>query len=185
MVIDFQKSLTLTGGGGGGAIVVYKNTTIKSSTSDLVTLSAGNTGINAIEGASVTLDGVNLKISKPSFGITAKQTASTLTIKSSTVEIESTSVGIQKFGSITFDNCHIESPEGGKVKDGYVVDASGNYAKNVKIALGASAIDAVEIDSNAEVNAIYDAAGRQTTTAKRGLNIVRMSDGTVRKVMVK
>ena len=68
----------------------------------------------------------------------------------------------------------------------YIYDADGNKAKGVVFGdKDATGIEAVEIDNDAEVKAIYDASGRQTTTAKRGLNIIRMSDGTVRKAMVK
>ena len=37
----------------------------------------------------------------------------------------------------------------------------------------------------ATVKSIYDLNGRQQQGTRRGLNIVRMSDGTVRKVMVR
>ncbi len=37
----------------------------------------------------------------------------------------------------------------------------------------------------AAVKSIYDLNGRQQQGTRRGLNIVRMSDGTVRKVMVR
>ena len=46
-------------------------------------------------------------------------------------------------------------------------------------------IDAIEVANDNEVQQIYDATGRESSTAKRGLNIIRMSDGTIRKVMVK
>ena len=68
----------------------------------------------------------------------------------------------------------------------YIVDANGNHAsKVVFIDQAATAIDAVEVDNNADVRDIYDANGRQTDSARKGMNIIRMSDGTVRKVMVK
>ena len=68
----------------------------------------------------------------------------------------------------------------------YIVDANGNLAQRVVfIDKATTAIDAVEVDRNADVRNIYDASGRQTDSARKGLNIIRMSDGTVRKVMVK
>ena len=68
----------------------------------------------------------------------------------------------------------------------YIVDANGNHAQRVVfIDKATTAIDAVEVDRNADVRNIYDASGRQTDSARKGLNIIRMSDGTVRKVMVK
>lgn len=47
-------------------------------------------------------------------------------------------------------------------------------------------VDAVETETNVATKAvIYDIQGRQTNTMRRGVNIVRMSDGSVRKVLVK
>jgi len=49
-----------------------------------------------------------------------------------------------------------------------------------------TAIEAAETEQTLrQAEGIYDATGRQQTTAHRGLNIVRMSDGTVKKVIVK
>ena len=49
-----------------------------------------------------------------------------------------------------------------------------------------TAIEAAETEQTLrQAEGIYDASGRQQTTAHRGLNIVRMSDGTVKKVIVK
>lgn len=47
-------------------------------------------------------------------------------------------------------------------------------------------VEAVETETNVATKAvIYDIQGRQTNTMRRGVNIVRMSDGSVRKVIVK
>lgn len=189
LTIDFQKSLTLTGGNGGGAIVAYKNTTIKSSTSSLVTLSAGNTGINAVQGAHITIDGVNMLITKPSYGISGHSSGTPdLTIKSSKIAVESGSGAIRGFSSITLDNCHVESPAGGAVSGGKVVESNGTtIAKSVIIGLGASGIQGVSTDSSsdAEIKTIYDAQGRKTNELQPGINIIRMTDGTTKKVVVK
>ena len=48
-----------------------------------------------------------------------------------------------------------------------------------------SAIEALELDPNADVKDVYDLSGRKAETARPGMNIIRMSDGTVRKVMMK
>lgn len=188
LVIDFQKSLTLTGGNGGGAIIAFKNTTIKSSTSDLVTLSAGNTGINAVQGAQIVIDGVNMKITKPSYGINGHSGNPNLIIKSSKIIVESTSGAIRGFSSVILDDCHVESPAGGIVSGGKVVENNGTtVAKNVTIDLGATGIQGVLPDgsSNAEMKTIYDAQGRKTNELQPGVNIIRMSDGTTKKVIVK
>ena len=48
-----------------------------------------------------------------------------------------------------------------------------------------TAIDKVESAINANATAVYGVAGEQRSALRRGINIVRMSDGTVRKVAVK
>lgn len=48
-----------------------------------------------------------------------------------------------------------------------------------------TAIDKAESAINANTTAVYGVAGEQRSALRRGINIVRMSDGTVRKVAVK
>lgn len=48
-----------------------------------------------------------------------------------------------------------------------------------------TAIDKAEAAINANATAVYGVAGEQRSALRRGVNIVRMSDGTVRKVAVK
>lgn len=59
-------------------------------------------------------------------------------------------------------------------------------AAKVFIEDSTTGVDAVETETNVATKAvIYDIQGRQTNTMRRGVNIVRMSDGSVRKVIVK
>ena len=51
------------------------------------------------------------------------------------------------------------------------------------VALEATGIEGTPTDNAPRVDAVYDIDGRRTGSMKRGLNIVRMSDGTTRKVM--
>ena len=51
------------------------------------------------------------------------------------------------------------------------------------VALEATGIEGTPTDNAPRVDAVYDIDGRRTDSMKRGLNIVRMSDGTTRKVM--
>ena len=69
----------------------------------------------------------------------------------------------------------------------YIVYNDGTHAKHVIFTdkTATTDIDAIEVANDTEVKQIYDATGRESNTAKSGLNIIRMSDGTVRKVMVK
>ncbi len=47
-----------------------------------------------------------------------------------------------------------------------------------------SGIDGVGVDSS-DIEAIYSVDGRQLSAPQRGVNIVRLSDGTVNKVYIK
>jgi len=40
-------------------------------------------------------------------------------------------------------------------------------------------------DSKRKIQDVYDLSGRQQTTGRRGINILRYSDGTLKKLMVK
>ncbi|MCI6309052.1 MAG: leucine-rich repeat domain-containing protein [Prevotella sp.] len=51
------------------------------------------------------------------------------------------------------------------------------------VALEDTGIEGNPTDNAPRVDAVYDIDGRRTDSMKRGLNIVRMSDGTTRKVM--
>lgn len=48
-----------------------------------------------------------------------------------------------------------------------------------------TAIDKAETETDVKATAVYGVAGEQRSAVRRGINIVRMSDGTVRKVAVK
>ena len=188
LIINFKKTLTLKGGGGGGAIVAYKATTITSSSTGLVTLSAGNTGINAVQGATVTISGVSMQIKDASFGLNGHSGSANLIVKSSNIDIVSTSSAIRGFTGITFDNCYLASPVGAQYKNGYLMESNGTtIAKKATIAVGASAIGDVltDSDANAEITGIYDAQGRQLQEMQPGVNILRMSNGTTKKVIKK
>ena len=47
------------------------------------------------------------------------------------------------------------------------------------------AIGVFAVPAEREAKDIYDASGRQTHKLHRGLNIIRMSDGTEKKVVVR
>ena len=53
----------------------------------------------------------------------------------------------------------------------------------IPITYPATAITGVEVDANATVVGIYDLQGRRLTQMQPGVNLLRMSDGSVRKVM--
>jgi hypothetical protein len=112
-----------------------------------------------------------------------------LTVNNATLDVAKG--GVKGLASLVLSDCKITVPSNGVFSSTYhgvVPQGSSSLASKVQIKSvndNVTAIEAVEVDNNAEVKAIYDAAGRESSTAKRGLNIIRMSDGTIRKVMVK
>lgn len=95
---------------------------------------------------------------------------------------------VEALTDLILESGKITKPVGGKFDKNVhaVVDQNGNKANGVTFEdRYATAIDAIEVANDTDVRNIYDATGRESGTAKRGLNIIRMSDGTIRKVMVK
>ena len=93
---------------------------------------------------------------------------------------------VSYFDDVTWPNGKLLTPA-----DGYydtaqkrIVDGSGVIAK--KVVFGdktATGIEGVEVDTDAEVIGIYDAQGRKLDEMQPGINIIRMSNGTTRKVV--
>jgi len=98
---------------------------------------------------------------------------------------------VERFASIQLkDNIKLLRPTNAEIKkDSYGWGVFvGNSLTNQEVIFGDASlagVDAVELDNNADVKDVYDASGRQVEGTQKGLNIIRMSDGTVRKVMVK
>lgn len=70
-----------------------------------------------------------------------------------------------------------------------LVDAQGHIANAAKQTVGSSetpsGMSAVQTAGNRQEVSRYTIDGRQVTTPQRGINIVKMSDGTTRKVVIK
>ena len=185
LVVDFQTTSVLLGKGG---IKTSKDLIVTSSTGSKGTITANGSsycGIYALAGT-LTIKDVTLEINGD-WPITGTiTTGAELTFNKANVTATSTSTNnaVSDFGKISFIDCGILTPAGAQVGQS-IKNADGSIAQKVVISTSVSAIDAVEVEQNADVKTIYDASGRQTQTARPGLNIIRMSDGTVRKVMVK
>lgn len=110
---------------------------------------------------------------------------STLTIDNSNVTI--TNGNAYLFQNVTWKNCFLNEPVNGKfdLSARKFVNANGKSVSKVVFGATPVAIDALTVDQNADVRDIYDASGRRLEGAHKGLNVIRMTDGTVRKVMVK
>ena len=150
-------------------------------------------GSLAVESLPVmTANNANLTFENAKSVTIASSLRSSNNASNSILTVDNSNVTVNKyvsfFKNVTWPNGKLLTPANGyyDTTERYIYDANGTKAQGVVFGdKNATAIDAVEFDNNAEVKTIYDAAGRETNTAKRGLNIIRMSDGSVRKVMVK
>lgn len=186
LTIDFVNPRTIAAQYG---VYTNKDLTITSSTSDECTISANDpsgVGIYVREGAKLTIKDIRLKVNG-NWAIAGNATDPTVLFDHANVNAKSTGGGcVVDFGSIEFKGCGVKTPADAGLYDKSICYTNGKRIKDqVIISTDVAAIEPIEVAKDAEIKAIYDAAGRQTTTAKHGLNIIRMNDGTVRKIMVK
>ena len=146
-----------------------------------------NGELGSREGKTMTFDNVNIKAgeitsqsSKPS------KLYVSLTTKGKTV---SATNGIYDWGTIYLQNgTKVVEPAGARLSDDETEVVTSGGARAYNVVFGdetATGIDGIEADANAEVIGIFDAQGRQLNEMQPGLNIIRMSDGTTKKVVVK
>ncbi len=86
------------------------------------------------------------------------------------------------------DGTQILEPEGAHFDAAQqcVVNASGTQATGIVFAdASATGIEGVIMNADAEVTDVFDAEGRQLNEMQPGVNIVRMSDGTTKKIIKK
>ena len=164
---------------------LWRNTTIKGNGN--LKLSGNYGDIYANKGAVVTLNDINMEMAGTLFGSgDSEKLHINLTTAGKKVSVAN---GVYSWGTIYLDNgTKIAEPEGAKLSDDYtkVVTASGSIAKDVVFAdKNATGIEGVLMNADAEIQNIYDAEGRQIDEMQQGVNIVRMSDGTTRKVIKK
>ena len=106
--------------------------------------------------------------------------------------IEATEPGaglITKLKRFELTDCNIAEPYGAYFSSDKhaLCDINGNIITDkVKIGKGSSTgVEAVRTDEPAAVSEIYSADGRRQSQMRCGLNIIRMTDGTTKKVIVK
>ena len=86
------------------------------------------------------------------------------------------------FGNVDKSLCTLKVPKGSK--DAYRQADGWKEFPNIE-EVDVTAIEAVAAESvgNADITDIYDLNGRRRDTLQPGVNIVKMSDGTTRKVI--
>lgn len=139
--------------------------------------------------STLTLDGCEVETTKEIGNNNSPVFDNHLVVKNATLKTPY----INRMKSITLIDCHIQSPEGGKIIDAEinesmgqkVVDANGEYPSNgiVIVPGNTTSITQPEASATATVQEIYSLDGSRQSRMQRGVNIVKMSDGTTRKVV--
>ena len=178
------------GGTGNTAIYFVKGGTgtIKGS-GKLTVSSVLPNSIIAPDNGTLILDNIDMEVENDIVGWTNKK--STLKVKLTTPgKVIRVNGNVKDLGSLILDEgTKIVDPDGGyfsSSKYGVVKSDGSTLASPVVFADKTStAIDGITTDADAEVIGIYDAQGRKLEEMQQGINIIRMSDGTTRKVIKK
>ena len=172
-------------GGNYSSLNLWKNTRLTGTKINLT----GNLGdLFASKGARITLDNIEMNLEGKLYGYnTGEQLDINLTTAGKKISVAN-SVNSWGGGINLANGTKIIEPEGAKLSDDHtmVVTASGATATGVVFAdKDATGIEGVIMNPDAEVTGIFDAEGRQLNEMQNGVNILRMSDGTTRKVIKK
>lgn len=179
-------TISITGLCGVAGIKSEKDLVIKGTSpaqSQIVCL--GNDGIGIyMKNADLTIKTCAGNISG-SWGITGYQgDTEDVKIMNAALVIQSDNGAICDVNSLSLTDCHIAEPAGAAFNTATksVCYPNGTIVKEMTIKLGTTAIEGVETDA-ATPSAVFSADGQRRATMQKGVNIVRMSDGTTRKVM--
>ena len=194
--IYFAKNSTLTTTSSSTAIYLESSTKLTSASSAAVNITSqqgkamylydGNSS-----GLTLTFQNIpNMTLTASTYGIYSNNSKCTLNFNScSKVKVAANGTLITGWKSINLSGCKITDPAGATVKNGTVY-YNNKVLSNDELTIRAVAtdIDMVETDGIEEQEtpkAVYDTEGRQLPEMQRGINIIRMPDGTIRKVMKK
>ena len=183
LVINVSGTNQLTSASTKSTIKVQKNTTIKGDGS--LKLIGGFGDIGADNSAVVNLTDVNIDCAADFYGNSSAKLNIKLTTPGKRIKVNK----VYDWSQISLlDGTKIIEPDGAVVSsDGSkIVTASGSAATGIVIGdASATGIEGVIMNADAEVTGIFDAEGRQLNEMQPGVNILRMSDGTTRKVIKK
>ena len=183
LVINVSGTNQLTSASTKSTIKVQKNTTIKGDGS--LKLIGGFGDIGADNSAVVNLTDVNIDCAADFYGNSSAKLNIKLTTPGKRIKVNK----VYDWSQISLlDGTKIIEPDGAVVSsDGSkIVTASGSSATGIVIGdASATGIEGVIMNADAEVTGIFDAEGRQLNEMQPGVNILRMSDGTTRKVIKK
>ena len=182
LVVNVTGENTLNTNSGFTSFNIRKNTTIQGS--GKLHLTGNRGGIYAYSNSEIRLNDVDIDMDYNLDGDENCKLYVNLTTAGKRISVDGY---VTNWNPIYLQNdTQILEPEGAKLSDDYtkVVTAAGGAAKGVVFAdKDATGIMGIEMDQNAEVESIFDAQGRQVDELQPGVNIIRMSDGTTRKVV--
>ena len=167
-----------------GAFYTKKNTTITGN-GKLTVESTYPAYCFSVSGGSLTLKDINMSLSGDLKGYTGSGDNYLYVDLTGTKRVE-VAGSVYEFTDITFRNgAKLLKPVGGWYDNTnkYVTTGSGKATGIVFASKDATGIAGVTVDNKAEVIGIYDLNGRQLDEMQKGVNILRMSDGSTKKVV--
>ena len=191
LIINVTSVCNLKVGGTGNSAIYFAKGgtgTIKGS-GKLTVSSVSPSSIIAPYNGTLILDNIDMEVENNIVGWTDNK--STLKVKLTTPgKVIRVNGNVKNLGSLILDEgTKIVDPDGGyfsSSKYGVVKSDGSTLASPVVFADKTStAIDGITTDADAEVIGIYDAQGRKLEEMQQGVNIIRMSDGTTKKVIRK
>ena len=178
-----NNTLTSTSSSNWGTIYTNKATTITGNGKLTVDGTKGNISVS---GGSLTFKDVNVSMSGELKGYASDLLYVDLAQGSGKrVEVAGK---VYNFSDVTLRNgSKILLPEGAWYDNTnkYITTGSGAATGIVFADHAATGIEGVLMNADAEIQNIFDAQGRQVDELQQGVNIIRMSDGTTRKVIKK
>uniref|UniRef100_A0AB33J8E7 Uncharacterized protein n=1 Tax=Prevotella sp. GTC17260 TaxID=3236796 RepID=A0AB33J8E7_9BACT len=191
IVIKGNCSITTRGKNFFAALSTSNSMTIKGE--GTLTVTSPGTAITPVFGnnITVTIDGCTLIANGGTSGIDGSKKHK-LHIRNATVKATGSIYGsITGWTEITLENCKLLTPIGAAigaysgakavVKGGTVVKGEVEIVPKSNLII--NGIDQPNTETDATPVAIYSADGRQLSKMQRGLNIVKMSDGTTKKII--
>ena len=191
LIINVTSVCNLKVGGAANSAIYFAKGgtgTIKGS-GKLTVSSVFSNSIIAPYNGTLILDNIDMEVEKNIAGWTDNK--STLKVKLTTPgKVIRVNGNVKDLGSLILDEgTKIVDPDGGyfsSSKYGVVKSDGSTLASPVVFADKTStAIDGITTDADAEVIGIYDAQGRKLEEMQQGINIIRMSDGTTKKIIKK
>ena len=171
---------------------IHANTTIEGDYKNLTLDAPGFECFYVLDGATLTLR--NLYVyGTGDWGIGGPNGPSneSLIIRNCYLDFDCVYGAICDFKKIDLGNCKITEPLDGRIDiagnfDNYgIVGGDGKWAKHVIIDIDDESGVKAPVSSNAKVDKVFSVSGAEQQKLTRGLNILRMDDGTVHKVLKK